>query len=105
MRLGEILKSLNLTSIDQLSQEERNTYRQWEEALSGRKITDEDVKVFFDIELKSTLDKLQDSTLKTREDIFLKVKLEFLRKILSFLDSPRIEKELAEKQVQALIGQ
>ena len=58
--------------------------------------------MFFDIEMKDTLDKLQSSALKTREDIFLKMKLEFLRKITSFLDAPRIEKEMIEKQLASL---
>lgn len=96
------LKKLNATEFSQLSEEEKQTYRDWDEILSGKKITDEDVKNFFDSELDEVLIKLVNPTLSEREDVFLKMKLEFLRKVKGLLLRPEMEKLLVEQQIKAL---
>lgn len=101
--LNKFLKKLNVTSYVDLNEEERKTYRSWEEALSGRKLTDEDVSVFLSTEKEATINKLTTMELKTREDIFLKMKLEFIRKIENFLNSPTVEKQMAESGIAQLL--
>ncbi len=96
------LKKLNATEFSQLSEEEKQTYRYWDEILAGKKITDEDVKNFFDSELDAVLIKLVSPTLSEREDVFLKMKLEFLRKVKGLLLRPEQEKLLVEQQIKAL---
>lgn len=96
------LKKLNATEFSQLSEEEKQTYREWDEILAGRKLTDEDVKNFFDSELDAVLIKLINPTLSEREDVFLKMKLEFLRKVKGLLLRPEQEKLLVEQQIKAL---
>lgn len=98
--LESLLKKLGVQSYDQLTEEEKQTYRDYENILTGRKITDDEVKQFFDQEIENTLLKLEDMKLDTREDTFLKMKLSFIRKLVAFLDAPEREK----KQLEALIN-
>lgn len=97
--LQGFLRKQGVTKISDLTEEEKVTYREYEEILTGRQITDKDVQAFFNQQLETTTEKLLSSKLNTREDIFLKMKLEFLRQITSFLDRPNQER----KQLQALI--
>jgi hypothetical protein len=98
--LERYLQKLGVGSYSQLTEEEKVTYREYEEILNGRQITDKDVKSFLDMQLENTTKALISSKLDTREDTFLKVKLEFLRNIVSFLEAPEREKE----QLQNLIN-
>jgi polyphosphate kinase len=98
--LEGFLRKVGVGSYDQLTEEEKKTYREYEEILNGRRITDEDVRLFFNQQLEQTTEKLLSTKLDTREDTFLKMKLEFLRNITSFLDAPEREK----KQLQNLIN-
>jgi polyphosphate kinase len=98
--LEGFLRKVGVGSYDQLTEEEKKTYREYEEILNGRRITDEEVRLFFNQQLEQTTEKLLSTKLDTREDTFLKMKLEFLRNITSFLDAPEREK----KQLQNLIN-
>ena len=94
------LRKLGVGSYNELTEEEKTTYREYEEILNGRQITDKDVRAFFDMQIEATTKALLSTKLDTREDTFLKMKLEFLRNITSFLDAPLREKE----QLQTLIN-
>lgn len=98
--LNSFLKKVGVTSYDELNSEEKKTYRSWEESLSGRKLTDEDVSSFLQLEKEETINKLTTLTLNTRDDIFLKMKLELLRKIEVFLQSPVVEKQAVENALR-----
>lgn len=98
--LNNLLKKLGVDSYDQLTEEEKKTYREYEDILTGRKITDDEVKAFFAQDIEETLTKLESSQLDTREDTFLKMRLSFVRKLAAFLDAPEREK----KQLQSLIN-
>lgn len=102
--LNKFLNKVGVNSYTELNEEERKTYRSWEEALSGRKITDEDVAFFFSTEKEETINKLTTAELSTRDDIFLKMKLEFIRKIETFLNSPAVEKQMTEAGISQLLN-
>lgn len=93
------LRKLGVNKVSDLTEEEKVTYREYEQILTGRQITEKEVRSFFDQQLELTTQKLLSTKLDTREDTFLKMKLEFLRQITSFLDAPDRERE----QLQALI--
>jgi len=103
MILNKYFKKLGISEFSQLTQEEKDTYNEWEEALNGRQITDENVKDFFNVEIEETINSLIVKKLKEREDIFLKVKLEFLRNIKDFLDAPKREQAMVKKEIKSLI--
>lgn len=102
--LERYLKKLNVKEFSELQSEEKETYRSWQSILEGRKLTDDDVTRFLDTELEETINKLISKSTNEREDIFLKMKLEFIRKIKYFLDGPRIEKEVLEQNIERLLG-
>lgn len=101
--LKKYLAKCGVIEFSQLSDEEKETYRKWDEILSGKKLTDEDVSKFLDTELDEIQVKLINPNLSVREDIFLKMKLEFVRKIKVFLMSPIIEKKMLEENIKNLM--
>jgi len=101
--LNRYLKKLDVKSFLDLNEEERKTFKEWEEALNGRRLTDEDVADFFANEIEDTIAKLPAQRLGSKDDTFLKVKLEFLRNARRFLDRPRLEKEAAEAGLERML--
>lgn len=98
--LNALLTKLGVSSYDELTQEERETYRTWSQSLAGRKLTDEDVAMFFDTQIEDCLMKLTTMKLKERDDTFLKAKLDLIRQIKNFLDSPKREQEVVTRQIK-----
>lgn len=101
--LEQLLKTIGVKSYLDLNPEERETYKVWENALSGRRLTDNDVKDFLENEKQETVLKLIPRNINERDDTFLKMKLEMIINLQKFLNSPIIEKEIAEKMLQAEI--
>jgi hypothetical protein len=101
--LGKYLKKLGVKEFAELNEEEKATYRIWEETLSGRRLTDEEISEFFIVQEEDTVKKLIGTKNNEREDIFLKVKLEFIRNVRSFLDIPKFEKKIAEENISKFI--
>lgn len=99
--LDKYLKKLGVESFEGLNHEEKETLKQWELALSGRKITDEDTKLFLETELNTAIDRLTDVDLKPEDRVFRKVEVRFIRKVIQFLNMPALEKKLLEKQIES----
>jgi anaerobic ribonucleoside-triphosphate reductase len=87
-------------SFEDLTSEEKDTYREWEVALSGRKLTDDDVQAFLNTELDTAVTRLTDVDLKVEDAVFRKVEVRLIKKIINFLNMPAIEKALVEKQLE-----
>jgi hypothetical protein len=98
--LEKLLQKLGVSSYDQLTPEERETYRTWSEALRGRKLTDDDVANFFSLQVEDCVMKLTTHKLNDREDVFLKAKLDLIRQVRNFLDSPKLEREVITRQIE-----
>lgn len=98
MILNRLLGKLGV-KYEELSDEERRTYNVWNDALTGRKLTDEDVKNFLDVEYHDAVKKLSSSKLGEREDIFLKMKVEFIIKTKEFLSIPDKERSMVEQHI------
>ena len=101
--LRDYLKKLKVNEFSELSEEEKATYRNWETILVGRRLTDEDTARFLDVEQQETLQKLTDPKIQGREDVFLKMKLEFIMKIKVFLNGPEMEKQMLEQNIKGLL--
>jgi hypothetical protein len=93
------LNKLGVKSYQDLNSEEKETYKSFEEALSGRKLTDEDVANFLDQELQVAIGRLTEVDLPKETEIFRKMEVKMIKKIQNFLNSPQIEKQLLEKQL------
>jgi len=105
MILNKWLKKIGVSSFEELNSDEKETYKMYEEALSGRRLTDEEVKNFLDSELNVAIDRLTDIDLKKEDEIFRKVEVRFIKKIINLLDSPKVTKNMAEKQLESMINQ
>lgn len=105
MILTEYLKKLNVESYAELNDEEKKTYKEWEEALNGRKLTDDDVRVFLETEKTDAVLKLSspDIELNDKEDTFLKMKLHMVSKLIEFLLVPELEKKMAEGAIRQML--
>ena len=102
-KLKKYLAKCGVMEFSQLNDEEKETYRKWDEILSGRKLTDEDVKEFFDSELDELQYKIVNPNNSEREDMFLKMKLEFIRKVKGFLMSPVVEQKMLDQNINNLM--
>ena len=101
--LSRFLHKVGVKNYEDLNEIEKETYRQYEVALSGRKLTDDDVKQFLDSRKELIEDKLEERENSQQLDTFLKVELKFIRAVKQFLDSPRLEAEATKSVVENLI--
>ena len=101
--LSKWLKKLNVGSYYELNEEEKATYREYESALSGKKLTDEEVVNFLKQELDVAVVRLTDVDLKLEDAAFRKAEVRFIKKILNFINSPQVAKEFAQKAVEQMI--
>lgn len=95
----EYLKKVGVSSYDDLTKEEKETYKLWEETLSGRKLTDEDVVNFLELELQTAITRLTEVDLPKETEIFRKMEVKMIRKIQDFLNGPIMERKLLEAQL------
>lgn len=102
--LGKYLKKLGLSSYEELNAEEKETFKEWEVALSGRKLTDKDVEAWLQSELDLSVSRLTEVDLKKEDEIFRKVEIRMIKKIQNFLNSPRVEKAFTEKAIEQLMN-
>ena len=98
--LSNYLNTLGVKSYDELTPEEKKTYAEWESTLNGRQVTSSEVRQFLDLELEEATVKLVTQKLGEREDIFLKMKVEFIRKLTAVLDAPKREKDQVEQLIK-----
>ncbi len=101
--LEKFLKKIGVNSYLDLNAEEKETYKQWELSLSGRKLTEKEVDAWLKSELDLAVTRLTDTDLTKEAEIFRKVEVRFIKKIINFLDSPKVEKQFAEKAIEQLV--
>lgn len=97
------LKKLNIKSFEDLNAEEKETYKEYELALSGRKLTEKEIQTWLQLELDLAVSRLTDIDLRKEDEIFRKVEVRFLKKIINYLNSPVVAKEYAQKAIEQLI--
>lgn len=101
--LEKFLKKIGVSSFEELNDEEKNTYREWEDSLRGRKLTDDDVQKFLESELNTAVSRLTDINLSKEDEIFRKMEVKFIKKVIGFINSPLVEKQFAEKAIEQLV--
>lgn len=97
--LEKYLKKIGVKSYEDLNAEERETYREWEISISGRKLTDEDVQEWLEMEMQSAIVRLTEVNLSLEDQAFRKAEVRMIQKIKRFLEAPKIEKAMMEKQL------
>jgi hypothetical protein len=99
--LGRWLKKIGVKDYYGLSDEEKKTYLQMEETLIGRKLTDDDVKAFWESTFQEITDKLTKEDLSDKERDFLIVELRLAKKVKNFLDGPDIQARNARIAIES----
>ena len=102
--LAKYLKKLGVKEFSELNNEEKETCRVWQDTLNGRKLTDDEVYEFFANQEEETVKKLIENR-DPKEDMFLKVKLEFIRNARNFLNIPKFEKIVAENNIKRFLNE
>ncbi len=92
--IDTLLSKLGVTSVDQLTPEERETYRTWSDALRGRKLTDDDVSRFLETQIEDCMVKLTTVKLNDREVV---IKLSILRTGANVLETTFQERICEQK--------
>ena len=102
--LNKYLRKVGVKKYEDLNQEEKDTYREWESSLSGRSITDPEYREFLESELQEAIIRLTETDLSDEAEIFRKVEVRFIKKVLAFLDMPIAEKKILEQQIENRIN-
>lgn len=100
--LKKYLTKIGVGSYEELTSDEKDTYKLWEESLSGRKLTDEDISSFLQTELSQAILRLTEVNLSKEDEIYRKCEVRMIQKIKNFLNSPKIEKAMIEKQIGSM---
>ncbi len=101
--LSKFLRKIGAKSYLDLNDEEKQTYKLWEQSLSGRRLTDEEVRTFLETELDQSISRLTEVDLSEESEIFRKVEVRFIKKILVLLDMPKLEKKMLEANIEKTI--
>ena len=100
--LEKFLKKIGVKSYEELNADEKATYNEWEQALQGRKLTDKDVSNFLEDELSMAVTRVTEVNLSKEDEMFRKAEIRLIKKILTFLNGPKVEKEFAKKAIEQL---
>lgn len=101
--LKKYLERIGVKEFSELDDDEKKTYRGWEEALSGKQLTDSDVATFLIQTEDAIIEELMDTKLSDKRDMFLKMQLDLIRKIKKFLSTPELQKKLTEMSINNLL--
>ena len=100
--LDKWLKKLGVKYED-LNEEEKNTYKEYEQSLSGKKLTDKEIQEWLKLELDLAVSRLTEVDLSKEAEIFRKMEARFIKKIINYINSPVVAKEYAQKAIEQLI--
>jgi len=101
--LNKYLDKLGVKEYSELNEDEKEVYKDWENVLSGRKLTDNYISEFLTASENDIIKELISQNNKDRRDIFLKMQLDMIRKIKFFLSSPDMEREALENNIDNLM--
>jgi len=101
--LNEYLKKLGIKSYDELNSDEKITYKEMEKAFEAEDITSPEVQEWLKYELDLAVSRLTDINLTKEDEIFRKVEVRFIKKLISLIESPKVSKQMAEKHLEQLI--
>ena len=100
--LQKALEKLGLKSYNELNELERDTFKQWETMLRGRKITQDDVVADIREFQETILTKLEDPTQQESVKNYLLAQLSIVRYILRTIDSPQADIKKVEQEINNL---
>ncbi len=101
--LDKYLKKIGVKEVHELTQEEKPTYDDWAKSLSGKRITDRDTATFLLSKENDIITELISTSITDKRDLYLKMQLDLIRQIQTFLRTPELEKKMTEYTLQELL--
>lgn len=101
--LEEFLKKKGIASFSELNEEEKATFRDWELALTGRSVSDEDFRKFLDNELDLAVSRVTEENLTIESSSIRKAEIRIIKKIISLIDSPKVVKSATEASLKQML--
>lgn len=102
--LKKYLNKIGIKDFSELNPEEKLQYNSWQEALSGKKLTDKDVAVFLISKENEIITELIGTEITAKRDSYLKMQLDLIRQIKNFLNTPELQKKMTEYTLQELLN-
>lgn len=100
--LDKILEKIGIKSYEDLNEEEKKTYREWEKILSKGEITIEELKKFIINQITVLELQILNPDNSKEKDVFLKSQLRILRVLLGFIESPKKSREWLEGYLKSI---
>lgn len=102
--LQKALEKLGLKSFNDLNELEIATFKQWESILQRKKITQDDVLLEIKDFQEKILSQLDDSSLSYKQKDYLLAQLSVVRFIVKTVESPKLDVQRVEQEVESLTG-
>ena len=99
--LENFLKKIGVKGYDELTQEEKAVYQQYQEVLT-KQVTVDDIKSFIKAQIDTILISLSDYDNPAKKDIYLKARLRDMMMIKALLESPDKAKENLKNVIKNL---
>lgn len=101
--LQKALQKLGVKSFNDLNELEKETFKQWEEALArGSEITSKEVVESLKEMFEETVTKLGDDSLSEKARMFLLCQMKVVKYVLRTIESPRAEVRKVESDISQL---
>lgn len=101
--LDKLLKKIGVNSYLDLNEEEKKVYSDWADALDSKPVSSDDVQKFLQNEYELAVSRITEEGLDSKVIMFRQIELKFIKKILNFINSPKVAKEFAEKAIEQLV--
>lgn len=102
--LKNLLNKKGLTQ-DKMSPDDKETYEMWRRALQGKRLTDEEVKAFFEQQYNESVRLLTSPEISNEMNIFLKAKINLILIIKDVVLSPDLNKQAAVQEIQRQLNE
>ena len=103
--LKQLLRKKGIEKIEELSLDEKLDFERWNTALNTEDIKMEDLVEFLKSQKSKTEDKLADHKIPKEQRLELLPYLSVYKALLALIETPKVERELAERSLEQLLKQ
>jgi len=103
--LTQLLEKRGFTKIEDLTLEEKADFDRWNESLNTEEVTVKAIEAFIRSQQSKVEDKLANSEIPKEQRLELLPYLSIYKALLGLIESPKVERELAEKSLEQLLKQ
>lgn len=98
--LDNWLKKKNINHYDELSEEEKKIYDEYEKALNVPELKVEDIEIFVRQQLNLLSNEIISFTNSEKKDLFIKAQMSVMRSILAFITKDLETKKMVEEKLK-----